>query len=191
MTKYTVYAIRNLTNGKEYIGVTENYTSRIRAHKWALKNGRHESLKLQIDYNLVGLESFEFTKLQTVNFDNREDAHKLEKQYIVERNSVKHGYNNSFGFDGSSLKKAKKRHKVEVPEKITTIPKQVSKPVASFHPITKEFVKVYPNLTEASEEMGIHPHSVTNAIINMTKINELYWGYINSEQYFDLIKKLS
>lgn len=190
MTKYTIYAIKNKKNGKEYIGVTERYTSRVRAHKWALKSNKHESSKLQEDYNKMGQDAFEYTRLEVVHFDKREDAHKLEKKYITDRDSVDRGYNGCYGFDGSSIRKHKRKNKLENPEKMGTIAKQISKPVASFHPVTKDFVKVYASLTEASEELGIHPHSLTSAINHMRKRNDLYWGYINSEQYFELIKVL-
>lgn len=55
-----VYEIKNIANGRKYIGSTTNFESRVRKHKWMLKNNVHKNKWLQQDYNLYGIDYFEF-----------------------------------------------------------------------------------------------------------------------------------
>lgn len=49
--KSGVYAIKNKTNKKIYIGQSENLYMRYQSHKSALKAGRHPNREMQNDYN--------------------------------------------------------------------------------------------------------------------------------------------
>lgn len=61
-----IYAIRNRTNNKSYIGSSVNIAKRWLEHKWALKSGRHHSQKLQRAWNKYTAEAFEFVVLELV-----------------------------------------------------------------------------------------------------------------------------
>lgn len=55
-----IYYIKNLVNGKKYIGSSKNLTKRLRDHKSALRVGRHHNIHLQRAWNKYGEENFKF-----------------------------------------------------------------------------------------------------------------------------------
>jgi group I intron endonuclease len=58
-----IYQIRNTANNRIYIGSSYDISSRIKAHKNALRRGDHRSVVLQRSWNKYGKEAFEFTTL--------------------------------------------------------------------------------------------------------------------------------
>jgi group I intron endonuclease len=59
--KTGVYIIRNIANGKGYIGSTQNsFQARFRSHKSLLRKNKHHSPKLQAAWNKHGEQSFMF-----------------------------------------------------------------------------------------------------------------------------------
>lgn len=49
-----VYSIKNNVTGKEYIGITGNLESRVKAHMSALRCGKHTVEDMQSDYDKYG-----------------------------------------------------------------------------------------------------------------------------------------
>ena len=66
-----IYKIKNIENGKYYIGSTKNYEGRKKQHILQLKNRNHHNYKLQKDWDFYGEECFEFSVLEEVN-DNEQ-----------------------------------------------------------------------------------------------------------------------
>ena len=62
--KSGIYQIRNLVNGKVYVGSAVNLQHRRREHRSDLRNGNHHSIKLQRAYNKYGESSFAFEILE-------------------------------------------------------------------------------------------------------------------------------
>ena len=56
-----VYSILCLANNKRYYGESKNVSQRISQHKSKLKRNIHEIPELQRDFNIYGLDSFEFS----------------------------------------------------------------------------------------------------------------------------------
>lgn len=75
-----VYQIRNIKNGKIYIGSTVNYKYRFNAHRYELKRNNHGNQKLQKSWNEHGEENFEFNVLE---YDiPLEEQFKAEQKYL-------------------------------------------------------------------------------------------------------------
>ena len=55
-----IYKITNNTNGKVYIGESENIPRRWIEHIMALTYGEHKNYKLQNDFKEYGLKAFDF-----------------------------------------------------------------------------------------------------------------------------------
>lgn len=55
-----IYQIRNLSDGKIYVGQSMHLDARKRRHFWELRNNRHSNKHLQSAYNLYGKENFAF-----------------------------------------------------------------------------------------------------------------------------------
>ncbi|WP_340028948.1 GIY-YIG nuclease family protein [Paenibacillus sp. FSL H7-0940] len=63
----TIYLIINLINGKQYIGSTKNYRTRINKHKYMLRCGDHRNRYIQEDYDTFGEDSFLFSEIEVLN----------------------------------------------------------------------------------------------------------------------------
>lgn len=61
-----IYQIRNLKNGKIYIGSAKNFHSRKLKHLNFLKNGKHHCSHLQNAWNLDGAVNFQFEILELI-----------------------------------------------------------------------------------------------------------------------------
>lgn len=90
-----VYLIRNLENGKVYIGCARKFEDRLRQHFVDLKAGSHISAEMQNDYNaghcfemkvVCPCQIREYTYVKRI----------LETFYILRYNSVECGYNQSY-----------------------------------------------------------------------------------------------
>lgn len=82
-----VYKITCKTNGKFYIGSTNDLIKRRIIHRFELKFGRHANKFLQTDFNLHGDENFVFKVVERVSsLVNRNDLYKLEQKYMDELN---------------------------------------------------------------------------------------------------------
>lgn len=62
-----VYSIRNILNGKMYIGSSANIDYRFYQHKFVLRKGEHENPHLQASWNKYGEVNFEFKVLVLCN----------------------------------------------------------------------------------------------------------------------------
>lgn len=102
---YFIYKYLNKINQKTYVGQTNNYHNRYRAHKSAALN--HNSS--EYDYPLhaairkYGLDNFDFVILETLPDDTNQDiVDERECYYITQYQSLvsQHGYNISQGGQG-------------------------------------------------------------------------------------------
>lgn len=91
--KSGIYYIKNIINGKHYIGSSINIKNRINQHKWLLSNNRSHSPKLQNAYNKYGIAAFCF---DSIEFCEKEKLSEREKYWIVFYDSIANGYNLSF-----------------------------------------------------------------------------------------------
>lgn len=97
-----IYAIKNLTNNKLYIGSTENFKIRCRGHKNKLLTNTHFNTHLQSSWNKYGENNFEFLCIKEIKFENYVDLDSFKKalieneEYYIQfykTNDNKFGYN--------------------------------------------------------------------------------------------------
>lgn len=62
-----VFQIRNLTNGKVFIGSSTNLNGIFNRHRFALNAGGHQSKELQKDWNESGADNFAFEIVEELN----------------------------------------------------------------------------------------------------------------------------
>lgn len=83
-----IYQIRNVKNGKIFIGSAKDLRGRINSNKFQLKMGSHLNKKLQQDYNQLGEEGFSFDILdylkpkEDLKYDYTEDLKILEEMWL-------------------------------------------------------------------------------------------------------------
>lgn len=91
MREPVIYKIRNVVNGKFYVGSTTNTRERFRNHRKMLRGNRHHCRHLQASWNKYGEDCFKFEVQEVV-----EDAAKLweaEERWLVEHFGQGYCYN--------------------------------------------------------------------------------------------------
>lgn len=89
-----VYEIRNLVNGKRYIGQSsQKDQQRLWEHRTYLKKGRHQNRHLQRAWNKYGEENFVISILEECS--SLDELNRLETHYVTVYNTLdrKFGYN--------------------------------------------------------------------------------------------------
>lgn len=89
-----IYQIKNLINGKIYIGQSIDIEKRWSTHRTELKYNNHHNIHLQSAWNKYGEDNFEFSVLEECNFDQ---LNQREIYWISKLNSYKDGYNLTSG----------------------------------------------------------------------------------------------
>jgi len=108
-----IYQIRNINNGKVYIGSTMDYLGRQRRHLCRLNNNNHHSIILQRSWNKHGGDNFIFEILEVIYDKNvllEREQYYLD---IYDSYNPKNGYNickvagSSIGFNHTEETKVK------------------------------------------------------------------------------------
>ncbi len=112
-----IYLIKNILNGKTYVGQSSDIDGRFRRHISALSKHSHANKYLQADWDRYGKEAFEFSILEECQEDELNDR---EKHYILVTNSFSLGYNMNIGGDGirgykHSLAEIQKMRQIQKP----------------------------------------------------------------------------
>lgn len=79
-----IYQIKNLANGRVYIGQAQDIGARLKAHRTQLRNGTHCNSKLLQDYQSYGEDQFAFEPIANCP---REDLNRYEGLYYHELNA--------------------------------------------------------------------------------------------------------
>ena len=97
-----IYALKNVVNGKRYIGKSENIEKRCLSHFNKLRRGDHVNAHLQASYDKYGIESFisEVLEQCTISKLNKREQHWISKLKTTDK---KFGYNKTFGGTGGRL----------------------------------------------------------------------------------------
>lgn len=113
-----IYSIRNVVNGKRYIGQSVNIKVRWKQHESELKHGTHDNDYLQKSWNKYGPDNFIFEILEECD---RQELDDKERYYIHYYDTLNrdHGYNLKDG--GQDHPKCKE----QVCEKMSKIMKEV------------------------------------------------------------------
>lgn len=83
-----VYQIKNLTNGKIFLGSAKNLPGKLNSVKFQLENGSHPNRDLQKDFNEFGEQNFSFEAVDTlepkedVTYDYTDDLSTLEEMWL-------------------------------------------------------------------------------------------------------------
>lgn len=96
-----IYMITCTSNGKQYIGKTEQrFSKRFWHHQWQLRKNCHDNKYLQNAWNKYGETAFTFSVVHALKPDD--DINALEKYYISLYNTYEDGFNLTKGGEGMS-----------------------------------------------------------------------------------------
>lgn len=98
-----IYLLRNLSDGKVYIGKSIDLEKRLKEHKLSLIRGNHHNNYLQNAWNKYGENNFEVEIL--FNSDDREELNEKEIYFIklYKSNDLNCGYNLTSGGEGGFI----------------------------------------------------------------------------------------
>lgn len=83
-----IFQIKNLSNGKVYIGRAMDLNGKLNSEKFQLKNNMHVNKDLQSDFNVLGEEKFAFESLDYLtarekpDYDYGHDLQTLEAMWL-------------------------------------------------------------------------------------------------------------
>jgi hypothetical protein len=89
-----VYRVRNMKTGKTLIGTSLDHNAALNRHRAQLRMGGHPNRALQIDWNEMGQEEFEFEILDTLapselpDYDPTDDLKMLETMWVEKLRSA-------------------------------------------------------------------------------------------------------
>jgi len=83
-----IFQVKNLQNGKIFIGSSKNLNGIFNRFKIQLKTGCHQNKQLQMDWNKFGADAFEFSILDelkpkdTASKDSDQELNVLEEMWL-------------------------------------------------------------------------------------------------------------
>jgi len=174
-----IYAIKNIINGKVYIGLSTDIMSRFTYHKWKLKKGTHNA-HLQASWDKYGSDNFIFIVLEECN---KEELSDREIYYIDKFQSYNQekGYNFTLGGIGRTSSN-------EYFEK-TNRPRKEKAKTATTEEQDEQIYKLWEeghNYTEISKILNLCRKTVSRRIKKHFNIKER----TNKEKREDVLKKL-
>ncbi|HEX5731602.1 MAG TPA: GIY-YIG nuclease family protein [Blastocatellia bacterium] len=115
-TKMGIYQIRNLNNGKVFVGAALNLPGILNSNRLQLSAGSHPNKKLQAEWNEFGDESFAFEVLDELSategagYDYRPDLAFLEELWLEKLQPFgERGYNQRKGREERLREMAQRR----------------------------------------------------------------------------------
>lgn len=91
MSKPVIYRIRNVVNGKFYVGSTINIKERFRTHRTKLRSGKHHTPHLQAAWSKHGEECFVFEVVEDVT--SIDELQAAEDRWLEAHVGQPHCYN--------------------------------------------------------------------------------------------------
>lgn len=181
-----IYGIKNIVNGKMYVGQAINIYKRWKDHIDDLNEDKHYNIHLQRSWNLYGQENFKFFILEECS---QEDLNQKEIFYVDKFNAYINGYNQTRGGDGSLGYK----HNDETIEKMCKIQQErfqdvsnrevlrdahkfESKPILQID-FSGNVIYEWPSVNWAAKTLNLNIIAITNAL-KLRQRKKTYAGYI-------------
>ena len=203
---FSYYKIVNKINKKEYIGITQKEPEqRFREHRKNLKSHHHPNYLLQADYDIYGLENFDFIILEQIDYPTIEEGYEHEALLINNMTAESNIFPSRKAaarenkLDFRNLCKAVNEHRVckgfyYLEEKHIQNHQIVNwrpnartlraKPVA--RTIGGKIVEVHNSCRVFEEQYGQRPYSISAAICHGTSSFGRYYKYISDDEFYKL-----
>lgn len=154
-----IYQIRNLINGKFYVGSTMRFERRWWDHQEKLRKGNHVNAHLQASWNKHGEESFVFEVLEVLPEPTKEVLALREQEVL---NGVWDGGSRCYNL-----------------ARVTDRPDSDAnkKSVLQLDPKTREVIRRFEGIVDAAEEVGSLPANIGDACKGRL-ITSGGWGWV-------------
>lgn len=177
--KYYIYEIKNIINGKKYIGYTENAERRWNAHKIRSKTIR-DCPHLHNAMSFYGIDHFVFSVLS--EHDSKQNALEEEKRMISILNTIDPsvGYNISSGGEVGGFVNEEHRKSVVERMKTNNPMKTIRRNKGTFKLGHKPVITKERNQKISEAKIGIKNHNYGNSNasfhLNNKKVRCVYCG---------------
>ena len=179
-----IYKITNLINNKVYIGKGTKISGRIAAHKYLLRNNKHNNCHLQYAWNKYGEQNFTFETIE-----------KCEVSILPQRESYWVEYHKSnndiFGYNLMIVGRKNHHHSNETKEKMSksSFGKKKSKEhiknmkLSRYKPVLQydlngNFIKEWLGASQIRDELGYNQSNITGVCNGLRKTHKNYiWKY--------------
>lgn len=108
MKQQVIYKIRNVVNGKFYVGSSTDTQIRFKNHRRLLRKNRHHCKHLQAAWNKYGEDCFKFEIIEVI--PDGESLQAAEDRWLAEHVSKEHCYNTGMRSDAPWRGVFKERH---------------------------------------------------------------------------------
>lgn len=112
--KSGIYEIKNIVNGKIYIGSSKDIVNRLSQHKANLKKKKHTNSHLQASWNKHGEYNFVFRIVELIPNPTKQILEEREDHWINHFDSINKGYNMQGAVQGSFSKEWHDRNRERV-----------------------------------------------------------------------------
>lgn len=185
--KYGIYGIRNLVNGKIYVGkTTMNFGDRWDSHRACLRGGYHGNNYLQRSWDKYGEDNFEFIILvDCVNGEDTDAVNQLEIEQIEKYRKLGLSYNIHDGgagglFKGKHLSEETKR-KIGEKNRINMTGRKASEETKRKMSISQK--KRYEKWTEEDRKEWGKKISASQSGLKKPKLSLVMQGNKNGAKY--------
>jgi group I intron endonuclease len=198
-----IYIHKNKINGKCYVGQTTNKPKK----RWGSNGINYKNST--IFWNAIqkyGWDNFEHIVLPTF-YNNLDDLNKAESEMILELDSVKNGYNVTFGGENNKRDESvgeriseklkgrtipietrtkmseSQKKKIFTKEHKRNISQSKNKPVLQIDRYTKIIINSFESVVEASEKTGTNNRNISSVCLGKRKYaNNFIWKYKEKEE---------
>ena len=183
--KFYYYKITNIKNGSFYIGITTNYIKRKKQHLNNLKNGTHPNYKIQQDYNLYGIEYFNFEIIDELEGTEEEgynyEYNLIQKYHATNSYNILEGGKINPVYSPQVVDKLKESHQKKYPN------------ILQYKFDNNRFilVKKYNGLRDATRSGLYDFRAIQRSIKNAQAHHDFYWVQEDNKEKMvkDFLKK--
>jgi len=175
-----IYKIKNLINGKYYVGSSHNIKNRIKKHFNLLKRNSHHSTYLQNSYNKYGADSFD---VEVLEITPKSDLLFIEQKYLDSIVNWENVYNISRIATGCNYNLSTHPNQINIRKKMS---------LANKGKHTKPFYINnirYELLADASAVFNVDIKTISNRIKNWKNKDYYYEGIPKIGEYHESIKE--
>ncbi len=181
-----IYCIKNLIDGKKYIGYSSDIKTRWRKHVSSLNLGTHVNNYLQNSWNLYGKNNFSFFILEECNKDILSER---EIYYINELNTfLPNGYNLTLGGEGG-IHCEETKIKISKANKGKVVSKETRKKLAEIQTGKTYGDDTKAKLSKINSGEGNGFYGKTHSKESRDKISKAHKGKTISKEHRDKISK--
>jgi group I intron endonuclease len=174
---YGIYQIKNLINGKVYIGQSKDIERRWEQHKY-VKNATYISRAIK----KYGVNNFEFTTLEEIDEINNNLLMELEQKWMDNKKS----YNKKYGYnlnEKSKVNYTEKRNK-DFGLKISKIKKDMNHCGKNITQFSKDgfFIKTWKSAAEVERILNIKATNISRVCLKKQKsAGNFIWRFENEQ----------